>query len=151
MTSTVSRTIGGSPERVWTILSDGWLYGLWVVGASRIRDVDDTWPAVGSGIHHSVGTWPLMIDDYTKVRVSVPQRELELQARAWPTGEATVRIVLEPQGTQTLVTIVEDASHGPAMLIPHPVRRAGLSRRNKESLDRLNYLVENRKREATDG
>jgi len=34
-----------SAEQVWDVLGDGWLYPLWVVGASRIRDVDDGWPA----------------------------------------------------------------------------------------------------------
>ena len=34
-------------KQVWDVLGDGWLYPLWVVGASRIRDVDDGWPAEG--------------------------------------------------------------------------------------------------------
>lgn len=145
MTSTTSRTINGTPEKVWSVLSDGWLYGLWVTGASRIRDVDEAWPAVGSGIHHSVGTWPALIDDSTTVLTSVPQHELKLKARAWPTGEATIGITLERQGEQTLVTMVEDASKGPALLIPSAVRRLSLDARNKESLVRLSYLVENRR------
>ncbi|MGI8700590.1 MAG: SRPBCC family protein [Nocardioidaceae bacterium] len=144
MTSTVSRLIDGTPAAVWDILSDGWLYGLWVVGASGIRDVEGDWPSVGAAIHHSVGTWPLLLDDLTTVLSSAPQRELELRARAWPTGEATVRITLEGQGAQTLVTIVEDATRGPATLIPSPVRRAALDRRNSESLKRLSYLVKNK-------
>ena len=47
--------INASIDDVWSVLSDGWLYPLWVVGASRMRDVDPDWPAVGSRIHHSVG------------------------------------------------------------------------------------------------
>lgn len=50
--------INASTDDVWSVLSDGWLYPLWVVGASRMRDVDEDWPAVGSRIHHSVGVWP---------------------------------------------------------------------------------------------
>ncbi|WP_324188972.1 SRPBCC family protein [Nocardia farcinica] len=42
-------------ERAFAVLSDGWLYAGWVVGASHIRDVDPDWPGVGSRIHHSVG------------------------------------------------------------------------------------------------
>lgn len=144
MTSTVSRTIDGSPAEVWTVLSDGWLYGVWVVGASRIREVDDAWPGVGAGIHHSVGTWPLLIDDLTTVVTSVPERELVLRARAWPGGEATVHVTLEGQDGKTLVRMVEDASRGPATLIPSPVRRLVLDARNNESLKRLSYLVENK-------
>ena len=145
MTSIVSRTIDATPSDVWAVLGDGWLYGLWVTGASRIRDVDETWPAVGSSIHHSVGSWPALIDDSTTVLTSVPDRELKIQARAWPGGEATVQVTLEQQSEQTVVTITEDASRGPALLLPSPVRRVALDARNKESLLRLSYLVENRR------
>ncbi len=43
--STNSRVVEATPEQVWSILADGWLYPLWVVGASRMRQVDDHWPA----------------------------------------------------------------------------------------------------------
>jgi uncharacterized protein YndB with AHSA1/START domain len=42
-----SRPIEATTEQVWAVLSDGWLYAGWVVGASRIREVDPRWPAVG--------------------------------------------------------------------------------------------------------
>lgn len=146
MTSTVSKILHASPDDVWAVLADGWLYGLWVVGASRIRDVEGAWPAPGSSIHHSVGTWPLVIDDTTSVISSVEGRELTLQARAWPSGEAAVHISLQPEGADTLVTITEDASRGPGLLIPGPLRRTALDWRNKESLVRLGYLAEHRAR-----
>jgi uncharacterized protein YndB with AHSA1/START domain len=144
MTSTVSTTIDASTEDVWKVLADGWLYGLWVVGASRIREVDDTWPAPGSRIHHSVGTWPLVINDITEVLTCDPHSELVLQARAWPGGEARVHITVEKSPAGAMVTIMEDASHGPARLIPPPVRRAALGWRNNESLKRLGYLAKRR-------
>ena len=50
------RVLAATPDQVWEILSDGWLYPLWVVGASRMREVDDHWPDVGARLHHSVGT-----------------------------------------------------------------------------------------------
>ena len=59
--------IQASPERVWEVLADGWTYPLWVVGASRMRAVDENWPEVGARLHHSVGTWPVLLDDYTEV------------------------------------------------------------------------------------
>ena len=90
--SITKRVMATTPDRVWSVLSDGWLYPLWVVGASRIREVEDGWPAVGTRIHHSVGAWPLLIDDYTEVLLCETDRVLELRARAWPTGEASVRI-----------------------------------------------------------
>jgi hypothetical protein len=144
MTSIVSTTVKGTPEDVWSVLADGWLYGLWVVGASRIRQVDENWPETGARIHHSVGSWPFVIDDTTHVVTCEPERKLALQAKAWPSGEATVEITMEAADHGTLVTIVEDASHGPALLIPGFVRRAALGWRNTESLTRLGYLVEHR-------
>ncbi|MEJ7629325.1 MAG: SRPBCC family protein [Nocardioidaceae bacterium] len=146
MTSTVSTTIEGTASEVWDTLADGWLYGLWVVGASRIRDVDGSWPAPGSKIHHSVGSWPLVIDDTTSVVTCEADRRLVLQARAWPSGEAQVDITIEEQADGTLVSMSEDATHGPALLVPSVVRRAVLDRRNTESLKRLTHLVEHRTR-----
>lgn len=67
-----TRRFKATPEQVWGVLADGWLYPLWVVGASRMREVDDTWPAVGSKLHHSVGTWPALLDDTTEVVESTP-------------------------------------------------------------------------------
>jgi hypothetical protein len=62
-----SRRVKCSPEQVFAVLNDGWTYPLWVVGASRIRDVDDGWPALGTKLHHSFGVWPALIDDTTEV------------------------------------------------------------------------------------
>ena len=58
------------------MLADGWSYATWVVGAARVRDVDPGWPATGSRVHHSVGLWPLLIQDFTLVECSEPPREL---------------------------------------------------------------------------
>jgi uncharacterized protein YndB with AHSA1/START domain len=144
MASVTARLIGAPPADVWRVLSDGWLYGLWVVGASRIRMVDGTWPAAGSEIQHSVGCWPATINDTTSVTSMEPEKELVLQARAWPGGEAAVHVILEPLGSSCRVTIREDATHGPARLIPGPVRRTVLDWRNRESLRRLAFLAERR-------
>lgn len=142
--SSVSRVISVPPTGVWEVLADGWLYPLWVVGATRMRDVDDTWPAQGSSLHHSVGAWPAVIDDTTTVTECRPESYLALQARAWPGGEAWVRIRLEPEGAETTVTIEEDVDTGPVALVPGPLRRALIGWRNVETLRRLAYLAERR-------
>ena len=82
--STNERTIEATPERVWDVLADGWLYPLWVVGAARMRRVDPGWPEVGTRIHHSVGLWPLLINDHTEVLEMRRGEFLRLRARAWP-------------------------------------------------------------------
>ncbi len=144
--STTSRPISATPEQVWSVLADGWLYPLFVVGASRMRDVDDTWPAVGSRLHHSVGTWPLLIDDTTEVLEVEEDRRIVLKARGWPAGEARVEISLRPTADATVVTIVENATAGPGALIPKPVQDVQLHLRNTETLRRLAFVAEGRAR-----
>jgi uncharacterized protein YndB with AHSA1/START domain len=142
--TTLTKTVNATPEQVWEILADGWLYPLWVVGASRMRDVDDSWPEVGAELHHSVGTWPLLIDDTTEVTECRPLRGLKLRARAWPTGEAAVEIELVPEGDGTTIRMSEDPVSGPATLTPKPIRGMGLRWRNTETLKRLAFLCERR-------
>jgi uncharacterized protein YndB with AHSA1/START domain len=143
-TAVVTRTIHAEPAQVWAVLSDGWLYPSWVVGASRMREVEESWPAPGSKLHHSVGLWPLLLDDRTEVLGCEPQRRLRLKAHGWPAGAAEVDIELTPSGDGTEVTIREDAVAGPATLVPPPVRQWGVVPRNKEALRRLSFLAERR-------
>jgi uncharacterized protein YndB with AHSA1/START domain len=142
--STNTRRMKATPDQVWDVLADGWLYPLWVVGASRMRSVDAEWPQVGSRLHHSVGTWPLLIDDTTEVRECVPGSKLVLHARAWPTGAAGVTIELQAVGEETDVSIIETAEKGPARIIPQRLLDAPLSWRNTETLRRLAYIAERR-------
>jgi uncharacterized protein YndB with AHSA1/START domain len=142
--SSTKRLIHASPTQVWEVLADGWLYPLWVVGATRMREVDDTWPQVGSLLHHSVGTWPVMIDDKTEVADCQPESLLELRAHAWPAGQADVTIRLHPSGAETEVVIEEQAVAGPGALLPKPLQDPLLHWRNTETLRRLAYLAERR-------
>lgn len=139
-----TRVVAATPDDVWKVLADGWLYPLWVVGASRMRDVDDNWPAKGSRIHHSVGVWPLLINDHTEVLDVVPGRSISLRARAWPIGEAKVDIRLSDVGSQTEVVIEEDATAGPGVLVPEPFKGLSLKWRNVETLRRLAFIAEGR-------
>lgn len=139
------RTVEATPQQVWDVLCDGWLYPLWVVGASRMREVDDGWPREGTQLHHSVGSWPLMLDDTTEVLESEPLTRLVLKARAWPSGEAKVTLELRPlNGDRTEVVIHEQAVTGPGSLVPRLLQDPPLAWRNVETLRRLALLVENR-------
>lgn len=145
--STNTRTMHATPDQVWDVLADGWLYPVWVVGASRMREVDDAWPAVGSRLHHSVGVWPALLDDVTEVLEAEPGRHLRVRAHGWPAGEAEVDITLLPSVSDpgaTEVTIVEDAVSGPGSLVPSFLRQPPLAWRNTETLRRLAYLAERR-------
>jgi len=132
------------PKRVWVELSDGWMYTGWVVGASHIRGVDGHWPDVGARLHHEVGAWPVTVSDSTQVIESEFARRLVLQARAWPAGEARIEITLEPDGDGTVVTMVEYPTNGIAKAVHNPVNEAILAKRNRESLERLACIAENR-------
>lgn len=142
----VERRTSATPEQVWAVLANGWLFGSWVVGASRVRAVEPGWPAEGTRIHHSVGAWPAVIDDDTLVMSSEEPRRLVLRARLRPVGEATVDITLEPRNGGTLLRMQEDFVNGPASLLPEPARQVGLRVRNVEALHRLALLAEGRTR-----
>lgn len=138
----VRREVRADPDAVWRVLADGWLYPSWVVGATRMRTVEAHWPSPGAKLHHSVGTWPLVIDDTTEVVAAEPGRLLALRARGWPMGEADIRLVLQPRPDGCEVAIGEDAVTGPGSFIPHPLRAAAIGPRNVETLRRLAHLAE---------
>lgn len=143
--STTSRVIDASPEQVFDVLADGWMYAAWVVGAAHTRDVDPSWPATGARLHHRVGLWPVNIDDQTSVTEVVPGRLLELHASAWPLGAARVRLELEPTGDgQTRVRMTERLTSRMGSRLPDAVQATVLTPRNQESLRRLDDIVVHR-------
>ncbi len=146
----VERPVHAPADCVWTVLADGWMYSTWVVGASRVRDVDLAWPDVGSRILHSVGAWPALLSDETVVMESISGSLLVLRAKAWPMGEARVEIQVRPTSATTCeVTLVEDAVSGPGRVVPVLVRQPLIAHRNREALRRLALLAEGRHREAS--
>jgi uncharacterized protein YndB with AHSA1/START domain len=130
-----------TPERVFSVLVDADAYGHWVVGSDTIRDVDDTWPQVGSRFHHRVGVGPFKLNDHTQVLRIDPPHRLDLKARFRPLGTATISIRLERQGEGTLVTIVEDAGDPITRLLFNPLTHLLVRGRNVESLRRLEELA----------
>jgi hypothetical protein len=141
---TTTRTVHASPAEVWNVLADGWLFPVWVVGASRMREVEHSWPDDGARLHHSLGAWPVLINDDTEVVQSEPDRLLSLRGRGWPLGEVSIVIRLRPVGADTEVVIEEDVVAGPGHLVPKPLRALALRWRNIETLRRLAYVAERR-------
>lgn len=140
----VSREIAAPASAVWAVIADGWTFSSWVVGTARIRAVDSGWPRPGSRIHHSFGTWPLLLNDQTHVVREETGRLLELTARGWPAGEARVQIEIRPEGDRCTVLLGEDAVSGPGALVPPVVRQPLIALRNRETLRRLAMLAEGR-------
>jgi uncharacterized protein YndB with AHSA1/START domain len=144
----VECVVGAEPAHVFEILADGWLYPLWVVGATHMRMVDAQWPEPGARLHHKVGVWPLALEDTTEVEAVEPQRRLVLIAHGGAAGSARIEIVLEPVEGGTRVRMTEHAISGPGRFIPKAVQAVLLRPRNTESLQRLRAIAENRGQEA---
>jgi hypothetical protein len=144
----VSHEAETSPENVFAVLADGWSYAGWVVGNSHVREVDPSWPAIGTRIHHSAGAWPVQIKDSTEVVAIAPGRLLELDAKLSLFGAARIRFTLtsSDNGRGTLITMAEEAVRGPGRLIPTPVQALLIRPRNRESLARLGDLAAGRER-----
>jgi uncharacterized protein YndB with AHSA1/START domain len=141
--TTVTRHTPAPPEAVWAVLADGTRYADWVVGAKRIRAVDEAWPAPGSRFHHAVGVGPVDIRDSSVSDAVEPGRMLSLRVRAFPAGAARVRIVLrETDDGGTDIVMEEHPIEGIARRLDSPLLRGALSIRNRESLRRLGRLAE---------
>ncbi len=133
-----------SPQDVFDVLADGWLFPTWVVGSSRMRSVDDSWPQPGAKLHHSFGVWPMLVNDETVVREWDAPRRAVISPKGWPVGEALVTIDVKPRRGGCVVRIQEKAQKGPATLIPNFVMDLFLHWRNVETLRRLAFVAEGR-------
>lgn len=140
--STNYRFIKCAPEDVFRVLADGWVFPTWVVGASRMRDVDAAWPGVGSRLQHSFGVWPILINDGTTMLEWDPPRHAVMQPEGWPIGVALVTIDVKARKNGCVVRIKEKAVRGPATWLPTFVLDIGLYARNVETLRRLAFISE---------
>ncbi|MBJ7340368.1 SRPBCC family protein [Mycolicibacterium sp.] len=139
---TVTRETTASRQRVWDVLADGWTYSGWVVGNSRIRAVSPHWPAPGSRILHSIGTWPVVIDDETVVESCVVGAELVLLAKVRPAAKARITMRLRDIPGGCLIDMTEVAVSIPLRWIPDVVQLAGVAPRNRECTWRLAMIAE---------
>jgi hypothetical protein len=123
-------------------MADGWTYSQWVVGNSRMRAVDPNWPSPGSTIRHSIGVWPLVLDDETVVEKSVPLEELVLHAKGGPFGGARVVLRLSDIPDGCRVVMEEFPISGPASVLPNRLSDVAVWPRNRETLWRLGALAQ---------
>ena len=142
MTLAATRDVGTPCQRVWDVLADGWSYTHWVVGNSRTRAVDSTWPRPGAVIRHSIGVWPVIINDQTEVERSTPPHELVLRAGLGPLGAAQITLQLEELPDGCRVNMMEVPVEGPVSIIPDRAMLVAIWPRNRECLWRLAALAE---------
>lgn len=138
---TVSRDMSAPRQRVWDVLADGWTYAQWVVGNSRMRAVDPAWPAAGTAIKHSIGVWPLVINDETVSLHCVPLEELVILAKMGPAGAARVTLRLSDIPTGCRVEMGEIPAEGAIKLLPERLAALAMDVRNRECLWRLEQLA----------
>jgi hypothetical protein len=138
------RRMACSPERVFAVLADPWVYPTWVVGASRLRAADRAYPRPGARLHHSLGVWPLVLNDETRVEEWDPPRRMVLEAKTRPFG--TERVILEarPRGAGCVVRMEEYPATGLVTRIPDVLADAVLHIRNAETLRRLEWVARGR-------
>jgi uncharacterized protein YndB with AHSA1/START domain len=132
--------IDAPPERVWEVLSDPSCYPRWVVGARDFRDADPEFPAIGSKFHHRVGVGPLTVADHTEVVDVNPPWRIELKARARPLGAADIVLQVEPSGSGSRMTMIEDPSDPITRLLA--VVQLLLRARNARALQRFKEIAE---------
>ncbi len=138
------RTMDASPEQIWAVLADAETYGDWVVGAKDIRTADGTWPQPGSALDHTSGFGPFTLKDNTKVLESDPPCHIVLEARGRPLGVARIEITLEPEGSGTKVTMVEDVVRPAPARTMNTALKPLIHSRNVEALRRLEELAKDR-------
>ncbi|WP_366945541.1 hypothetical protein [Microbacterium sp.] len=94
--------------------------------------------------------WPAVINDTTSSASWDPPHQMVMIARGWPLGEARGTIEVKPRGDGCVVRIREEATSGPAALVPRPLADVLLRWRNADTLHRLAYLAEGLQPESED-
>ncbi|MFF1573894.1 SRPBCC family protein [Leifsonia sp. NPDC058292] len=142
--SVTVRALRCSPEQVFAVLADPWVYPTWVVGASRLRAADQNWPTPGCRLHHSIGVWPLVLNDETVVLEWDAPRRVVLEAKTRPVGRERVIIEVKRRADGCVVRMEEYPSAGPLRFVPRPLVDAALHIRNTETLRRLEWVARGR-------
>jgi len=143
---TVTRDTAATREQVWNVIADGWTYSQWVVGNSRMRAVDPEWPKVGSTIRHSIGVWPLVVDDVTVVEDCRPREQLVLLAKGRPLGKARITLRLSDiDDGGCRIEMAEVPVGAPMGWMPNRLALALAVPRNRECTWRLAALAERRR------
>jgi hypothetical protein len=147
---TVKRDTTATRQQVWNVIADGWTYSQWVVGNSRMRAVDPRWPAPGSTIRHSIGIWPLVIDDVTVSEACTPLEELVMLAKGRPFGAARITMRLFDIGGGCRIEMAEVPVSAPMSWLPDRVALMAALPRNRECTWRLAALAERRQPDDVD-
>lgn len=139
-----SREVAASPTEAFAVLIDPETYPHWLVGATAIRDVDDTWPQAGSKFHHRVGFGPLQVADDTEVLDIDEGEMLRLKVRARPLISAVATFRVIGSDGHCVITLEEEPAAGTIGNLVRPVMDPATHVRNHRSLRRLAQIIEQR-------
>jgi uncharacterized protein YndB with AHSA1/START domain len=139
----VCRHYDAAPADVFAVLVEPRTYPDWLIGAAKIRDVDENFPSPGSKFHHVVGVRPVAIPDHSEVLDVEPNRSLTLLVKARPlfAGVVVFRITGDDDGEGCILTC-EEAPTFPVMKdLLRPVIDPLIHVRNQRSLRSMDTLV----------
>jgi uncharacterized protein YndB with AHSA1/START domain len=137
-------------DQVFDLLLDPYNFPKWVVGAKRIRGVDDDWPRPGSAFYHASGAGgDVTFKDKTELITLNRPQSLVLQAYLRPLGIVRIRLYLDHGSTPetTRLTMVEAPAPGTKLRPFTKLLNPALKLRNRKSLRCLLKLA----RETTTG
>lgn len=144
--TTTTQHIAVPPSAVFAAIGDPTTYPRWLVGAQRIRHVEQGWPREGTSFHHTVGVGPLHVEDQTTVVALDPPDLLELRAGVGLLGAAHVTFRLAGRDGGTDISIDEEPAEGVLRLtwraLGKPLMALGLWTRNEVSLQQLRAHLE---------
>lgn len=137
----IRQRIDAPRDAVFNLLADPTTYPDWLVGAQRIRDVDDKFPEEGTKFEHSVGpTEATTIDDNTEVLETHGHRQLLMEIHLGP-FKGEVEFDLRKRGNDATDVIMRERPTGPAMFLT-PLIRPVLALRNHRSMRQLAEIAQ---------
>ncbi|MBV8957057.1 MAG: SRPBCC family protein [Solirubrobacterales bacterium] len=136
--------IDAPAHAVFDVLADADAYRDWVPGTRDTGAEAAAFPAEGGSFGYSAGLPLLGLGDRTTVLATLPPVMLELRIRATPLISARATIYLQPQGTGTRLTLIEEPASRALTVLIGPAGHALIRLRNVEALRRLRTLVEER-------
>ncbi len=137
----VHQTIEAPRDEVFNAIADPRTYPDWLVGAQKIRHVDEDFPAPGTEFDHSVGpTEAVTVDDDTKAIAVQGHRRLVLEVHIGP-FQGEVEFQLKKRGDATTEVKMRERPIGP-IVVATPLLRPILAARNSASLQKLAKVIE---------
>jgi hypothetical protein len=133
-----------SARDAFAVVADPETYPRWLVGASAIREVDETWPRPGSRFEHLVGFGRLRIADHTEVLDFEQNALLRLQVRARPLISAIVTFRVMGCDSSCVITLEEEPAVRVVGTLVRPVMDPTIHVRNHRSLRLLEQVIRER-------